>query len=188
VLLDELGRGGMGVVFRAWQEDLQRLVAVKMLVGPAEAELKARFLREARVASRLKHPNIVQVHEYGEDGERAWFSMELVEGTSSDALFRPRGVDPRAAMRLVGTVARALHYAHGQGVVHRDIKPQNTTAHENAGEALTPPSSGRTPRRTRGTRSVSNSSQRALRGTRCCGVRRAGDGRPATIDDMKRET
>ncbi|MCC6737688.1 MAG: serine/threonine protein kinase [Planctomycetia bacterium] len=125
VLLEELGRGGMGVVYRGWQDDLQRAVAVKVLAAHAPGNSGERFLREARLASRLRHPSIVTVHEMGEHQGRPWFSMDLVEGGSLDQLVRGRRLPARRLMEILAEVARALDYAHGQGVVHRDIKPGN---------------------------------------------------------------
>ncbi len=125
VLLGQIGRGGMGVVHRAWQSDLEREVAVKVIETPADPELKARFLREARVASRLRHENIVAVHEYGEEGGRAYFAMDLIDGVSLAGRLRAGRPGPREAVELLRKVAAALDQAHRQGVIHRDIKPQN---------------------------------------------------------------
>ncbi len=124
-LLEEIGHGGMGVVYRAWQDDFQRMVAVKVLPANSARESGARFLREARLASRLRHPNIVAVHEMGEHQGRAWFSMDLVEGGSLDPLVRGRKLPVKRMMEILRDVARALEFAHAAGVVHRDIKPAN---------------------------------------------------------------
>jgi predicted Ser/Thr protein kinase len=121
----EIGRGGMGVVYRAWQDDLQRSVALKVLPETTDPGLKERFLREARTASRLRHPHIVAVHELGESEGKAWFAMDYVRGESLDAWMRREGRTLQEKIRAIATVARALAYAHGEGVVHRDIKPQN---------------------------------------------------------------
>ncbi|NUN47984.1 MAG: serine/threonine protein kinase [Candidatus Brocadiae bacterium] len=125
VLLDELGRGGMGVVWRGWQEDLRRLVAVKILPGSTERDLLSRFQREARLASRLRHPNIVPVHDIGESRGRIWFTMDLVDGASLDGILRKKMFDLETLLRHVQSMAEALDYAHRNGVVHRDIKPAN---------------------------------------------------------------
>ena len=127
----ELGRGGMGVVYRALDPVIQRPVAlktvIKRLLDPAEAQdLLDRFKREAQAAGRLLHPNIVSVYEYGEDGEHAYIAMEFVDGRGLNEYLTP-GV-PLAADRarpLVGQILGALFFAHSQGVVHRDIKPSN---------------------------------------------------------------
>jgi tetratricopeptide (TPR) repeat protein len=126
-VLSELGRGGMGVVYLARQEALNRVVALKMLrLGrQASARDRARFQGEARLAARLQHPNIVQVHEVGEHDGLAYFSMELVAGASLAERAAGGPQPPRDAARLAAVVARALHYAHERGVVHRDLKPAN---------------------------------------------------------------
>jgi len=124
LLLEELGRGGMGVVYRAWQEDLQRAVAVKVAHETADRDTAARFLREARIASKLRHPNIVPVHELGEHDGRPWFTMDYVEGKSL-ARHLEEGLSQGEVLEIVRSLARALHHAHEQGVIHRDVKPQN---------------------------------------------------------------
>ena len=127
-LLSELGRGGMGVVYKARQKSLNRVVALKMV---REAHLasdvdRARFRAEAEAAARLQHPNIVTVHEVGTVDGQAYFCMEYVEGqTLSQRVAADGPLPPREAARLVATIARAVHHAHSQGVVHRDLKPAN---------------------------------------------------------------
>ncbi|MCA9177707.1 MAG: serine/threonine protein kinase, partial [Planctomycetales bacterium] len=125
-LLSELGRGGMGVVYRARQISLNREVAVKMILDPAasHAALK-RFQAEAEAAARLDHPNIVPVYEVGEMEGRPFFSMKLIQGETLAALLQHRKVSQREAARIVATIARAIHSAHQQGVLHRDLKPSN---------------------------------------------------------------
>jgi serine/threonine protein kinase/WD40 repeat protein len=126
-LLYELGRGGMGVVYQARQVSLGRIVALKMILAGhyAETEQRTRFRAEARAAARLQHPNIVQIFEVGEHNGFPFFSMEYVGGGSlAQALGgTPQPVRPSA--ELVTNLARAIHYAHDQGVVHRDMKPAN---------------------------------------------------------------
>jgi serine/threonine-protein kinase len=126
-ILDELGRGGMGVVYRARQLGLNRLVALKMLSrgSGASSEELARFRREAEAVARLHHPNIVQVYEVGEQDGLPYFALELVEGGTLAAKLAGAPQPPREAAELVATLARAMHYAHGQGVLHRDLKPAN---------------------------------------------------------------
>jgi serine/threonine protein kinase len=126
-LLGELGRGGMGVVYRARQQGVQRLVAVKMIrSGPhAGAGELARFRREAEVVARLRHANVVPVYEVGEADGRPFFSMELVEGGSLCRRLDGRPWPAGSAAELVATLARAVHAVHQQGIIHRDLKPAN---------------------------------------------------------------
>ncbi len=124
----ELGRGGMGVVFLARDVSLDRLVAIKLLPPAlaARPDLRERFLREARLAARLSHPNIVPIHSVEEHGALVWFAMAFVPGESLGARLRARGsLPPGETARLLRDVAWALGYAHAQGVVHRDVKPDN---------------------------------------------------------------
>ncbi len=126
-ILERIGIGGMGVVYRARQLGLDRIVALKMLRddGPCtEAELK-RFRAEAPVIAELDHPNIVPVYETGEHGDQRYFSMKLVEGGSLDERLSDFVADPRAAARAVAAVARAIDHAHQRGILHRDLKPSN---------------------------------------------------------------
>ncbi|HZT83779.1 MAG TPA: protein kinase [Gemmataceae bacterium] len=126
-ILEELGRGGMGVVYKAKQVGLDRLVALKMILAGAHAgphEL-ARFRSEAAAVARLQHPNIVQVYEVGEQEGRPYFSLEFVEGTSLAHALDGVPHPPRESARLIETVARAIHAAHQRGIIHRDLKPAN---------------------------------------------------------------
>jgi eukaryotic-like serine/threonine-protein kinase len=126
-VLGEVGRGGMGIVYRARQLGLNRLVALKMILAGRHAGAKdlARFRQEAEAAARLHHPNIVQIFDVGEAEGCPYFALELVEGGSLVRRLRgdPQPVQPAA--RLVETLAVAIHYAHRQGIVHRDLKPAN---------------------------------------------------------------
>ena len=126
-LLEEVGRGAMGVVYRARQRSLDRRVAVKMLLRgdlASSADL-ARFRAEAEAAARLEHPNVVKVFEVGEHGGQAYFSMQFVEGTTLARLVANGPLPPRAAARYLAPICRAIHHAHCQGVLHRDLKPSN---------------------------------------------------------------
>jgi tetratricopeptide (TPR) repeat protein len=126
-LLGELGRGGMGVVYKARQQNLNRLVALKVMHGGplASEENKARFRIEAEAAARLHHPNIVQVYDVGECAGFSYMALELIEGETLRRWQGGRRIAPTEAAQLVATVARAIHHAHEQGIVHRDIKPAN---------------------------------------------------------------
>src|SRR5215831_10976982 len=126
-ILEELGRGGMGVVYKARQIALDRLVALKMMLAGAHAtpEEMARFRIEAQAAARLDHPNIVRIYHCDEHEGQPFFSMELITGSS---LVRQKGSPPwhaPAAAHLVRTLALAIHHAHQHNVVHRDLKPSN---------------------------------------------------------------
>lgn len=126
-LEDEIGRGGMGVVFRARQRGLNRVVAVKMVRAGegADAAAFARFRVEAELVARLRHPHIVQIHEIGEFEGRPFYSMEYVEGRNLEDRVRERPMPVREAARWIRVVAEAVEHAHRQGVLHRDLKPSN---------------------------------------------------------------
>jgi serine/threonine-protein kinase len=126
-ILGELGRGGMGVVYRARHLRLKRLTALKMIRTGSQAapEQRARFRAEAEAVARLQHPNIVQIFEVGEAAGCPFLSLELVDGGSLVQHLGGNPQLPQPAARLVETLARAVHYAHERGVVHRDLKPAN---------------------------------------------------------------
>jgi tetratricopeptide (TPR) repeat protein len=125
-MLEEIGHGGMGVVFRARQRSLDRIVAVKLMrTGDAGEEERKRFTREAQAVARLQHPNIVQIYEVGEAGGQPFFSLEFVEGESLARRLNGTPLAARQAAALVEVLARAIHYAHGKGIIHRDLKPSN---------------------------------------------------------------
>ncbi len=126
-ILGVLGRGGMGVVYKARQASLDRIVALKMIRdgGPVGAEAEARFRAEAQAIARLQHPHIVQVFEVGEHEGQPYFSLELVAGGSLADQLKGQPQPPQQTARLVETLARAVHAAHQQGIVHRDLKPGN---------------------------------------------------------------
>jgi serine/threonine protein kinase len=126
-ILAELGRGGMGVVFKARHVALDRTVALKMILAgdAATPDDLARFRREARAFARLDHEHIVRIHDYGEADGRPYFVMEFVAGGTLRQRLAGNPLDPDAATRLVGRLAQAAHHAHANGVVHRDLKPAN---------------------------------------------------------------
>lgn len=126
-ILDEIARGGMGIVFKARQEKLRRTVALKMiLTGPFASDAEVdRFRREARSAAGLKHPNIVGVHEIGIHNGHHYFTMDYIESESLSMRLQRGSLSSHDAARILGQIATATHYAHQQGVLHRDLKPSN---------------------------------------------------------------
>jgi serine/threonine protein kinase/Tfp pilus assembly protein PilF len=138
-LLEEVGRGGQGVVFRARQKSLNRTVALKVIsLGQwaSEAHLK-RFRREAEAAASLDHPYIVPIYEVGERDGSCYFSMKLVEGGQLDEVVRRTPLSFQQAAELIAKVARTVHYAHDHGILHRDIKPGNILIDEKSEPHLT---------------------------------------------------
>ncbi len=126
-LLEQIGRGGQGVVFRARQKSLNRTVALKVIsLGQwaSKTHLK-RFRLEAEAAASLEHPGIVPIHEVGERDGQCYFSMKFVEGGQLDEVARREPMPIRRAAELIAKVARTVHYAHEHGILHRDIKPGN---------------------------------------------------------------
>lgn len=122
-----LGRGGVGVVYRAFHLRLRRSVALKMLLANAHVRPmdRERFEREAEAVAALRHPNIVQIYEMGDVGGQPYFTMELVEGGSLAEKIQGVPQPARKAAALVATLAEAVHTAHERGIVHRDLKPGN---------------------------------------------------------------
>src|SRR6478752_6726910 len=126
-LLEEIGRGGQGVVFRARQKSLNRIVALKLIglgqwATPAHVK---RFRHEAEAAASLDHPCIVPIYEVGERDGQCYFSMKFIEGGQLDEVVEHSPISIRHAAKLVSKVARTVHYAHEHGILHRDIKPGN---------------------------------------------------------------
>jgi WD40 repeat protein len=126
-LLEEIGRGGMGVVFKARQVSLNRVVAVKMLLSGelASPDFEQRFRLEAEAAASLNHPNIVAIHEVGVHEGQHYFSMDYVEGQTLEERARDNPLPPELAAEYLKTIAQAIHFAHQRGILHRDLKPSN---------------------------------------------------------------
>jgi serine/threonine protein kinase/predicted Zn-dependent protease len=138
-LLEEVGRGGQGVVFRARQKSLNRTVALKVIsLGQwaSKAHLK-RFRREAEAAASLEHPGIVPIYEVGERDGSCYFSMKFIEGGQLDEVVRRTPMSIRQAAELIAKVARTVHYAHEHGILHRDIKPGNILLNQKGEAHLT---------------------------------------------------
>jgi predicted Ser/Thr protein kinase len=126
-ILECLGRGGMGVVYKARQKILNRLVALKLLVPErvGDAKFAERFTREAQALAALNHPNIVTIHDFGQAGGFYFLLMEFVDGVNLRQLLRTRKFTPEEALAIVPPLCDALQFAHERGIVHRDIKPEN---------------------------------------------------------------
>src|SRR5262245_1863491 len=126
-LLEEIAHGGMGVVYKARQKSLNRIVAVKMILAGrfAGKQMTQRFRGEAAAAGTLQHPNIVAIHEIGMHEGQHFFSMDYVEGQNLAQLIGHRPLPPQKAARYLRQIAEAIHYAHQQGILHRDLKPSN---------------------------------------------------------------
>jgi serine/threonine-protein kinase len=144
-ILEELGRGGMGVVYKARQKGTEQLVALKMLhpdwLGGLDGDGRQRaidqFRLEVQSAARLRHPNRVRILHLGEQDGRPFYAMELIEGrTLADQMRRPEGVSKEAALKYLASVAEAVHEAHQHGILHCDLKPHNILIDQRSDEAL----------------------------------------------------
>jgi WD40 repeat protein/tetratricopeptide (TPR) repeat protein len=138
-LLGVLGRGGMGVVYKARHLALKRVVALKMIRsgGHADDDERQRFRSEAEAVARLQHPNIVQVHEVGEHEGLPYAALEFVEGGTFAARLNRSQVHPREAAEVIATLARAMHLAHSRNIIHRDLKPANILLDANGSPKVT---------------------------------------------------
>ena len=126
-ILEEIAHGGMGVVYKARQLSLNRLVALKMILAGewATPAARQRFRAEAEAAANLQHPNIVAIHEVGEHEGQQYFSMDFVAGSNLADFARRNPLPPERTAAFVQTIAEAVHFAHERGILHRDLKPQN---------------------------------------------------------------
>ena len=122
-----LGKGGMATVYRAWEENLERHVALKVLPSELlhEKTFAERFHREARIAAKLEHPHIVPISGFGIEGNRPWMALRLLTGGSLADVVQMGRLEPSRAVAILRDVADALDYAHQHKVIHRDVKPQN---------------------------------------------------------------
>ncbi len=126
-ILECIGRGGMGAVYKARQPQLDRMVALKILLPGLERDpgFAERFAREARALAKLNHPNIVAVHDFGETGGFFWLTMEYVDGVNLRQAMQAARFTPAQALAIIPELCSALQYAHDHGILHRDIKPEN---------------------------------------------------------------
>lgn len=126
-ILKEINRGAMGIVYKARQKTLNRIVAIKVLIAGEHASKQqiARFRREALAIARLRHPNIVPVHEISEYRGKHYFTMDYISGASLSTLIKEGTIQPKRALQIITQLSDALQYAHNQGVIHRDVKPGN---------------------------------------------------------------
>ncbi len=136
-ILDELGRGGMGVVYRAYDPALERQIAIKAIEAGGDPEYSRRLVAEAQAAAQLHHPSIVTIYDVGRDGDTLYIAMEYLKGRNlENALALGPPMKGREFLRTVAEIADALGYAHTQGIVHRDVKPSNIMVLERGGSKI----------------------------------------------------
>jgi tRNA A-37 threonylcarbamoyl transferase component Bud32 len=138
-ILNELGQGGMGLVYKARDKKLARIVALKFLLRMSKTDTKdvERFQREARVMAQLHHPNIIAIHDIGEEERYPFFTMDFIEGVSFRQFLQHPKRDMKQAIQILIQVGRAVHYAHSQGIIHRDLKPSNIMiTHDNVPKVM----------------------------------------------------
>src|SRR5262249_31916437 len=126
-LMQEIGRGGMAVVWRARQLSVNRIVAIKLLRAaafgrPGDCQ---RFRTEAAAVASLQHPHLVALHDFGEPEGQPWYSLDFIPGRTRAEIVRDKPLDPKRAAQLLKTVAETIAYAHRRGILHRDLKPSN---------------------------------------------------------------
>lgn len=138
-IVEMIGRGGMGVVYKARQLSLGRVVALKMILDgqQADPEQRSRFHREAEAVARLQHPNIVSIYEIGEHQGRPYIALEYVKGSSLDRMLAGQPQSPTSAAEMIMTLARAMQTAHEQGIIHRDLKPANVLLSDSGSPKIT---------------------------------------------------
>lgn len=125
-IISELGRGGMGVVFQARDTKLNRIVALKVLIGNIlTQERKARFFAEAQSMAKLNHENIIKLYDYGDDNGVCFFTMDYIEGQTLDKLLKQKPMSPKKTAILIEKICHAMSYCHSQKIIHRDLKPSN---------------------------------------------------------------
>jgi|GEM_PF-4400915 len=137
-LVEEIARGGMGVVYKARQRSLNRTVAVKMVLAGqfARPDDVLRFRVEAEAAAQLQHPGIVAIHQVGDIDGQQYFVMDFVDGPSLAALVRDHPLPPQAAAEIVRAVAEAIHYAHSKGILHRDLQSRENPSRASVAAGL----------------------------------------------------
>lgn len=130
-VLQELGRGGMGTVYKCWDSKLQRTIALKTLLHRGDVNSISRFLVEIRATIQLHHPNIIRIYEVGEENGVHFFTMDYLNGMSFHELIHEKKIGLRKSIQMIIKIAKALDYAHNQGIIHRDLKPTNVMVDNN---------------------------------------------------------